>query len=81
MLGTLISVGIGKLEPMDIQLMLQIPSKNSWHSFIKSLPAYALYLCNVEYDPEDLIYKESISTDNDNLQQQSEQCEAVVVKE
>ncbi|XP_022127958.2 tRNA pseudouridine synthase-like 1 isoform X1 [Pieris rapae] len=56
MVGSLITVASGKIEPKDIKLMLQIPSKHSWISQIASIPANGLYLCNVEYKPEDLIY-------------------------
>ncbi|XP_050671637.1 tRNA pseudouridine synthase-like 1 isoform X2 [Leptidea sinapis] len=56
MVGTLIAVANGKIRPEDIKLMLQIPSKHSWHSFIEAIPPDGLYLCNVEYDPQDLIY-------------------------
>lgn len=59
MIGTLVSVGVGKLEPKDVQLMLQIPSKHSWYSFIQNLAPHGLYLCDVEYDPEDFVYRES----------------------
>lgn len=58
MVGALCSVAIGKLAPSDIKLMLQIPSKHSWHSFIQTGPPDGLYLCNVEYKPEDLVYHE-----------------------
>lgn len=56
MIGTLITVAIGKLEPQEIQVMLQVPSKHSWHGFIQAGPPDGLYLCNVEYDPKDLVY-------------------------
>ncbi|XP_045785692.1 tRNA pseudouridine synthase-like 1 isoform X1 [Maniola jurtina] len=56
MIGTLISVAIVKLEPDDVKVMLQIPSKHSWHTFIQNCPPDGLYLCNVEYNPEDLVY-------------------------
>ncbi|XP_050345149.1 tRNA pseudouridine synthase-like 1 isoform X2 [Nymphalis io] len=56
MIGTLISVGTGKLKPEDVKVMLQVPSKHSWHSFIQCCPPDGLYLCNVEYNPEDLLY-------------------------
>nr|XP_032513667.1 tRNA pseudouridine synthase-like 1 isoform X2 [Danaus plexippus plexippus] len=56
MIGTLISVASGKLQPKDIQVMLQVPSKHSWHSFIQNCPPDGLYLADVEYKQEDLIY-------------------------
>lgn len=61
MIGTLNCVAIGKLQPDDIKVMLQIPSKNSWYSFIQNCPPDGLYLCNVEYNPEDLICDNSIT--------------------
>lgn len=68
MIGTLMSVAVGKLPPEDIKLMLQVPSKHSWHSFIHSAPAHGLYLCNVEYNPDDLIYDpEGQSTQDTSL--------------
>lgn len=69
MMGTLFSVANGDLQPEDIKVMLQIPSKNSWHSKIQNCPPDGLYLCNVEYNPEDLIYnpekEESIDSANE----------------
>ncbi|XP_047527674.1 tRNA pseudouridine synthase-like 1 [Vanessa atalanta] len=56
MIGTLISVAKGKLKPEDVKVMLQVPSKHSWHSFITSCLPDGLYLCNVAYNPEDLLY-------------------------
>ncbi|CAG9585795.1 unnamed protein product [Danaus chrysippus] len=56
MIGTLISVATGKLQPKDIQVMLQVPSKHSWHSIIQNCPPDGLYLADVEYKQEDLIY-------------------------
>ncbi|XP_037973651.2 tRNA pseudouridine synthase-like 1 [Plutella xylostella] len=56
MLGALVGAAAGKISTQDIRLMLQIPSKNSWLSHLHSQPAYGLYLCDVEYDPQELIY-------------------------
>ncbi|CAG5011617.1 unnamed protein product [Parnassius apollo] len=56
MMGTLISVAVGKIPPEEVKVMLQVPSKHSWHSFIQNCPPDGLYLCNVEYNPEDLVY-------------------------
>lgn len=55
MIGTLNAVAVGKLRPEDVKLMLQVPSKHSWHSFIRNCPPEGLYLLNVEYNPEDFI--------------------------
>ncbi|XP_041977608.1 tRNA pseudouridine synthase-like 1 isoform X2 [Aricia agestis] len=63
MIGALITVAIGKLEPESIKLMLQIPSKHSWHHHIQTGPPDGLYLCNVEYNPEDLVYTEGRTFD------------------
>ncbi|XP_053625888.1 tRNA pseudouridine synthase-like 1 isoform X2 [Plodia interpunctella] len=57
MIGTLMSVGIGKIPPEEVKVMLQVPSKHSWHTFTQNCPPDGLYLCDVEYNPEDLIYK------------------------
>ncbi|CAG9783400.1 unnamed protein product [Diatraea saccharalis] len=56
-LGTLMAVSIGKLPLEEIKLMLQVPSKHSWYSNIQSFPPDGLYLCDIEYDPADLIYQ------------------------
>lgn len=56
MIGTLNAVAIGKLPAKEIKVMLQVPSKHSWHNFIQSGPPDGLYLCDVHYRPEDLIY-------------------------
>lgn len=56
MIATLICVAIGKIPPEEVKVMLQIPSKHSWHSCIQNSPPDGLYLCNVEYNPEDLVY-------------------------
>ncbi|XP_038216009.1 tRNA pseudouridine synthase-like 1 isoform X1 [Zerene cesonia] len=63
MVGTLISVANGKLPPEEIKVMLQVPSKHSWHNFIQSIPPHGLYLCDVEYKPEDLVFKEQKTSD------------------
>ncbi|CAH2074644.1 unnamed protein product, partial [Iphiclides podalirius] len=63
MMGTLICVAIGKIPPEEVKVMLQIPSKHSWHTFIQNCPPDGLYLCNVEYNPEDLIYKSLDATE------------------
>lgn len=57
MVGTLNSVAIGKLRPEDIKVMLQVPSKHSWPNFIQTGPPDGLYLCDVHYNPEDLVYE------------------------
>ncbi|KAL0841758.1 hypothetical protein ABMA28_014023 [Loxostege sticticalis] len=56
MMGTLISCAVDKLPPEEIKVMLQVPSKHSWYTFIQTCPPDGLYLCNVEYDPQELIY-------------------------
>ncbi|KAL1491418.1 hypothetical protein ABEB36_012019 [Hypothenemus hampei] len=47
--ATLLSAGAGRITLKDIQFMLQVPSKHSWNSQIKTVPGYGLYLCNIEY--------------------------------
>ncbi|XP_046754103.1 tRNA pseudouridine synthase A [Diprion similis] len=54
MVGTLISLGQGIITEKDIRCMLQVPSRRNWDSRVKVLPPYALYLCQVGYDPLDL---------------------------
>lgn len=70
MIGTLKCVAIGKLQPHDVKLMLQIPSKHSWHSFIQCSAPDGLYLIDVEYNPEDLVYepnrKIKLNLENEN---------------
>ncbi|KAJ8725405.1 hypothetical protein PYW08_003588 [Mythimna loreyi] len=56
MIGTLNSVAIGKLPPKEIKVMLQVPSKHTWPNCIQSGPPDGLYLCDVHYNPEDLVY-------------------------
>ena len=56
MIGTLNAVAVGRYPPEEIKVMLQIPSKHSWHSGIQSGPPDGLYLCDVHYRPEDLVY-------------------------
>ncbi|XP_047021567.1 tRNA pseudouridine synthase-like 1 [Helicoverpa zea] len=56
MVGTLNAVAAGKLPVEEIKVMLQIPSKHSWHNSIQAGPADGLYLCDVHYNPEDLVY-------------------------
>lgn len=63
MIGALNSVAVGRIDPKEIKVMLQIPSKHSWVSFVQSGPPDGLYLCNVEYKPEDLVYNPDC-TDN-----------------
>ncbi|XP_013140068.1 PREDICTED: tRNA pseudouridine synthase-like 1 isoform X2 [Papilio polytes] len=57
MVATLISVAIGKIPPEEIKVMLQVPSKHSWYTFIQNCPPDGLYLCNVDYNPEDLVFQ------------------------
>lgn len=52
--GALFAVASGKISQKDIYEMLTIPSQHSWLPIVKVAPPYALYLCNVHYDDEDL---------------------------
>nr|XP_034840001.1 tRNA pseudouridine synthase-like 1 isoform X2 [Maniola hyperantus] len=74
MIGTLISVAVGKLEPGDVKVMLQVPSKHSWHTFIQNCPPDGLYLCNVEYNPEDLVYdpEKNMTNVSEDIESESE---------
>lgn len=54
MVGTLIALGIGRIDERDIRIMLEVPSRQSWNSKAVSVPAHGLYLCDVKYDPKDL---------------------------
>lgn len=56
MVGALNSVAVGNLPAEEIQVMLQVPSKHSWHTFIQTGPPDGLYLCDIQYNPEDLVY-------------------------
>ncbi|KPJ07966.1 tRNA pseudouridine synthase-like 1 [Papilio machaon] len=69
MVATLISVAIGKIPPEEIKVMLQVPSKHSWHTFIQNCPPDGLYLCNVEYNPEDLVYEKENIVDESNTEE------------
>lgn len=76
MMGTLISVAVGKLPPEEIKVMLQVPSKHSWHNFIQCTPPHGLYLCNVEYNPDDLVYApERQSTQDTSFDEQESDSE------
>lgn len=72
MIGALMAVAIGKLEPQDIKVMLQVPSKHSWHSFIRTGPPDGLYLCNVEYNLEHLEYNPDSQTETLVTEEDSE---------
>ncbi|XP_060800431.1 tRNA pseudouridine synthase-like 1 [Amyelois transitella] len=72
MIGALMSVAIGKIPPEEIKVMLQVPSKNSWYSFMATGPPDGLYLCDVEYNPEDLVYKEESVDKTEELDGDSE---------
>lgn len=54
MVGTWIAAAEGRISERDVYRMLTIPSPRSWCSQAVVAPAYALFLCQVEYDPKDL---------------------------
>lgn len=56
MIGALNAVATNKLPPEEIKVMLQVPSKHTWPSIVQSGPPDGLYLCDVHYNPEDLVY-------------------------
>ncbi|XP_030750534.1 tRNA pseudouridine synthase-like 1 [Sitophilus oryzae] len=47
--AAIVGAATGKVSLQDIEFMLQIPSKHSWNSKLKTLPGHGLYLCNIEY--------------------------------
>jgi len=52
MVGTLLGIGEGKLEPTDILFMLQNPSEKSWNPRCQAASSAGLYLKSVNYkDP------------------------------
>lgn len=53
LVGSLVAVAKGKVTNRDLKLMLEVPSHNSWDPRIKTAPPQGLYLCEVEYSPED----------------------------
>lgn len=59
MSGTLLAVAQNRITKNEVQYMLDVPSSKSWLSKILTLPAYGLYLVNVEYDPKDLEFTDS----------------------
>uniref|UniRef100_A0A182JTT6 tRNA pseudouridine synthase n=1 Tax=Anopheles christyi TaxID=43041 RepID=A0A182JTT6_9DIPT len=50
MVGAWVAAAEGRITERDIYRMLTVPSPNSWCSNVFVAPAYALYLCHVEYD-------------------------------
>ncbi|GBP78657.1 tRNA pseudouridine synthase-like 1 [Eumeta japonica] len=77
MLGAMISAAIGKLPVEEIKVMLQVPSKHSWPSYLQSAPPHGLYLCNVEYNPEHLVFDSNINSKKSEeiLNEIEEECE------
>jgi tRNA pseudouridine(38-40) synthase len=55
--GTLIAASLNNITEKDVHEMLTIPNSNSWLTKVNVAPAYALYLCKVEYDENDLKFK------------------------
>ncbi|XP_058121774.1 tRNA pseudouridine synthase-like 1 [Anopheles ziemanni] len=56
MVGAWVAAAEGRISDRDVYHMLTVPSQNSWCSNVFVAPAYALYLCQVEYDPADLAF-------------------------
>lgn len=54
MVGAWIAAAEGRISERDIYRMLTVPSHRSWCDSAVVAPAYGLYLCQVEYDPQDL---------------------------
>ncbi|XP_046995765.1 tRNA pseudouridine synthase-like 1 isoform X3 [Schistocerca americana] len=68
--AALIAVAQGRLTLEDVQYMLDVPSKDSWNPKAVTVPPYGLFLVNVEYDPQDLLYERNCDnqwTENNNL--------------
>lgn len=55
--AVIIAAGQNRITLKDVYEMITIPSPNSWCSQSSVVPPYGLYLCKVDYDPEDLIIK------------------------
>lgn len=53
MVGAWIAAAENRISERDIYRMLTVPSQRSWCDQVIVAPAYGLYLCQVEYDPED----------------------------
>ncbi|XP_050078056.1 tRNA pseudouridine synthase-like 1 isoform X1 [Anopheles maculipalpis] len=67
MVGAWVAAAEGRINERDIYRMLTVPSQNSWCTNVFVAPAYALYLCHVEYDPLDLVFS-SAATESDDGQ-------------
>ncbi|XP_041775866.1 tRNA pseudouridine synthase-like 1 [Anopheles merus] len=65
MVGAWVAAAEGRITERDIYRMLTVPSQNSWCSNVFVAPAYALYLCHVEYDPIDLAFPAAADETND----------------
>lgn len=61
--ATLIAVAYSRITKKDVYEMLTIPSKYSWNSRIAVVPPYGLYLCKVNYDPNDLKFENNLNVD------------------
>lgn len=57
MVAVLIAVAQNRITLKDVYEMITIPSPNSWCSQASVVPPYGLYLCKVDYNPEDFIKK------------------------
>ncbi|XP_049534644.1 tRNA pseudouridine synthase-like 1 [Anopheles darlingi] len=56
MVGAWVAAAEGRITERDIYRMLTVPSQVSWCSNVFVAPAFGLYLCRVEYDPNDLLF-------------------------
>ncbi|XP_059472071.1 tRNA pseudouridine synthase-like 1 [Neocloeon triangulifer] len=54
----ILAVGRNNLSVDDVQRMIDCPAKYGWNPSINLVPAHGLYLLNVEYNPEDLIFND-----------------------
>uniref|UniRef100_A0AAG5CUY7 tRNA pseudouridine synthase n=1 Tax=Anopheles atroparvus TaxID=41427 RepID=A0AAG5CUY7_ANOAO len=64
MVGAWVAAAEGRITDRDVYHMLTVPSQNSWCSNVFVAPAYALYLCRVEYDPVDLAFPSPVPSDD-----------------
>lgn len=52
--GSLLTLGVGKITEKDITVMLQVPGHRNWNPKAAPVPPHGLFLTKLEYDPDDL---------------------------
>lgn len=80
MVGTLVAVADGSIKQRDVYEMLTIPSHHSWNYRVNPVPAYGLYLVNVEY-PEEIYANNNSVTELANDNDENENAEQFTHKE